>query len=64
MKKKDKLWWGVFRENLRSTVANDEYRTISEMHAFYFEHAINYPCKCNPKVIQSYIDDLNELYLK
>lgn len=64
MKKSDKEWWGNFRDNLRHTVSNDEYLKISELHAEYFNHKVNYPCKCSPKVIQSYIDDLNELYLK
>jgi hypothetical protein len=63
MTKEDKDWWNNFRDNLRNTVSNDEYRKISELHAKYFNHQVNYPCKCNPKVIQSYIDDLNELFL-
>lgn len=64
MKKTDKEWWQKFRDNLRNVVTNDEYLRISELHAQYFNHDVNYPCKCSPKVIQSYIDDLNELYLK
>lgn len=64
MKKIDRVWWKEFRDNLRGTVQNDEYNKICEFHAYYFDHAINYPCKCSPKIIQSYIDDLNELYLK
>lgn len=64
MKKSDKEWWKNFRDNLRNRVSNDEYLRISELHAHYFNHNVNYPCKCSPKVIQSYIDDLNELYLK
>lgn len=58
----DRQWWKNFRDNLRNTVSNDEYNKISELHAKYFDHKVNYPCKCNPKVIQSYIDDLNENY--
>ena len=58
------IWWASFRENLRNTIENSEYKYISELHAKYFNHKLNYPCKCNPKIIQSYIDDLNELFLK
>ena len=64
MNKIDSIWWVNFRDNLRNTVANDEYMRICELHANYFNHKLNLPCKCNPKIIQSYIDDLNELYLK
>ena len=64
MKKADKDWWKYFRDNLRNTVSNDEYKMISELHAHYFNHIVNYPCKCSPKIIQSYIDDLNKKYLE
>ena len=64
MKTEDFLWWGDFRDNLRNTLSNDEYRRVSELHAKYFNHNLVYPCKCSPKVIQSYIDDLNSLYNK
>jgi len=64
MKTEDFLWWGNFRDNLRNTVSNDEYLVICELHSKYFDHKLVLPCKCNPKVIQSYIVDLNELYLK
>lgn len=62
MNKKDRQWWQVFRDNLRGTVANDEYTRICELHAYYFNHNLNLPCKCSPEIIQSYIDDLNDLY--
>ena len=64
MNTEDKKWFNDFRENLRNTVENDEYNKLCELHAFYFNHKINYPCKCNPKIIQSYINDLTELFLK
>jgi hypothetical protein len=64
MKVKDFVWWANFRENLKNTLSNDEYINICDMHAYYFNHAVTRPCKCNPKIIQSYIDELNELFLK
>lgn len=64
MKEEDFLWWKDFRENLRNTVSNDEYRKLSELHSEYFNHELVYPCKCSPKIIQSYINDLNDLYDK
>lgn len=64
MNTEDFLWWGKFRDNLRNTVSNDEYLVICELHSLYFNHPLVKPCKCNPAIIQSYIDDLNELYLR
>jgi len=64
MTKQDWIWWQNFRDNLRGTLTNDEYLKVSELHANYFNHKVNYPCKCSPAVIQSYIDDLNEFYIK
>jgi len=62
MTKQDWLWWQTFRDNLRGTLTNDEYLKVCELHAHYYEHKVNYPCKCSPKIIQSYIDDLNEFW--
>ena len=56
-------WWKDFRETKKQYLSNDEYRTICELHALYFEHKLKYVCKCSPKHIQKYIDDLNEFYL-
>lgn len=60
MTKLDYNYWKAFREDKKSYLTNDEYRIVCELHAKYFRHDVVYPCKCNPKIIQSYIDDLNE----
>lgn len=64
MNDKDKIWWKNFRDNIRNFITNDEYKMVCELHAYYFDHVINYPCKCSPAIIQSYIDDLNDLFAK
>jgi hypothetical protein len=60
----DFIWWSTFRETPRNYLENDEYRMISEIHARLFEHELNYPCKCSPNVIQLYIDEINQEFLK
>tara|TARA_R110000822_G_scaffold252133_1_gene378824 strand:- start:136 stop:351 length:216 start_codon:yes stop_codon:yes gene_type:complete len=62
MNNQDWGWWKDFRNEKKQYLTNDEYKIICELHAKYFEHKVNYPCKCSPKVIQKYIDDLNEFY--
>ena len=56
-------WWSDFRKGKKQYLQNDEYRIICELHAKYFNHKLKYVCKCSPKSIQKYIDDLNEYYL-
>ena len=55
----DLLWWANFREKNRPYLENDEYRYICELHAREFNHKVDYVCKCNPKRIQQFIDELN-----
>lgn len=62
MNKIDLDWWEVFRSQKNNYITDEEYRRISEMHSNYLEHTLQYPCKCNPDVIQSYIHDLNTIY--
>jgi hypothetical protein len=60
----DYLYWSEFREIKRAYLTNDEYKRICEIYARLNEQYVNYPCKCSPKVIQSYIDFINESYDK
>jgi len=60
----DFLWWAKFREETKHYLYNSEYRTVCEIHARLFEHPVNYPCKCNPSVIQLYIDEINAEFIK
>lgn len=62
MDKEDFDWWHNFKTNLRNTVDDAEYRKVSELHAKYYDHIVNYPCKCEPSVLQLYIDELNIIY--
>jgi hypothetical protein len=62
MNETDYKWWQGFRDNLRNTITNSEYLKITDMHAYYFNHKVVRPCKCSPKIIQSYIDELNVIY--
>jgi len=59
MTQDDKLWWSNFREGNRPYLENDEYKMICEIHAREFNHKVDYVCKCNPKRIQQFIDELN-----
>lgn len=63
MNENDKKWWEAFRESASNTLTNEEVEKISELHAEYFLHKYHRPCGCNPRKIQSWINELNELYL-
>jgi hypothetical protein len=60
----DFIYWEKFRETPRNYLENDEYKMVCEIHARLFEHDVNYPCKCTPTVIQLYIDEINEQFVK
>jgi hypothetical protein len=60
----DFLWWTQFREETKWYLTNSEYRMVCEIHARLFEHPVNYPCKCEPTVIQLYIDEINAEFIK
>ena len=62
MEKQDWIWWAEFRKSTSNKLSNTEYNKISELHAVYFSHKKILPCKCNPKGIQRYINDLNNLF--
>lgn len=60
--KDDYNWWSLFREVKKNYLENDEFKMISEIYARLWEVKTHYPCKCSPKVIQSYIDYINKAY--
>ena len=55
-------WWSDFRNGLGKSISRVEYKKICVLHSVYFEHKLKYPCTCNPKAIQKYIDDLNKFW--
>jgi len=60
----DFIWWAKFREETKPYLHNSEYQMICQIHARLFEHEVHYPCKCNPSVVQLYINEINEEYVK
>lgn len=64
MNNTDWKWWKDFREVKRGYLTNDEYRMVSEIYARIKSQNVNYPCKCSPKVIQNYIDEINLTFEK
>ena len=59
MKKEDWLWWLNFRDKNTSTISDIEYNKIAKLHAEYFNHKLIIPCRCSPKRIQSFINEIN-----
>ena len=59
MNNKDFKWWEQFREVNRSYLENEEYRMSCEIYARVNNLPVDYVCKCNPKRIQTMIDELN-----
>jgi elongation factor P--beta-lysine ligase len=62
MNEQDKIIWAVFRDDTKGYLHHDEYMMICNYHAKYKDHELILPCKCDPAVIQSYINDLNQIF--
>ena len=62
MNNPDWNWWKLFREVKRRYLENDEYKMICEIYARVNSIQVHYPCKCSPKVIQNYIDEINKIF--
>ncbi len=61
MVKADRIKWEAFKAVKKTTITHEEYEMVCQFHAKYFNHKIDYPCKCSPKRINSFIADLNNL---
>jgi len=64
MTREDYLNWEAFRKDPKNSITSEEYEMVSRLHAKYYNHQYYKPCTCNPRTIQSWIDNLNELFLK
>lgn len=62
MDKIDQKDWIKFRSNKKSKISQIEYNMVCEMHSKYFKHKFYKPCTCNPKTINQWIAQLNDLY--
>lgn len=64
LNKKDYKYWTAFRDAKKSTITKEELNAISVIHSHYFKHKFILPCTCNPKQIQSWVNEINTLYLE
>lgn len=55
--------WEEFRKGTGSTISHEEYLFVCNLHAKYFKHKLELPCKCSPKRINQMISDLNNVYV-
>lgn len=62
MVEQDRIWWEAFREKKKNTITNEEFEMIAKLHSEYMNHTYYKPCTCNPRVIKTWIEDLNEIY--
>lgn len=62
MDKIDKIDWKKFITKNSQSIKRKEYILICELHAKYYQHRYYEPCTCNPKVIKTWIQQLNDIY--
>lgn len=61
MVKEDFDKWIKFRSSTKSEITHEEYLLVCNLHAKYFNHKLDLPCKCSPKRINQMIHDLNKI---
>ena len=62
LNKKDYKYWTKFRSSSKNSITGSELKRISTIHSEVFEHKYKLPCTCNPKGIQRFINDINNIY--
>lgn len=62
LNKSDKKLWTEFRNNKRSKITRAEFQLLCTLHSKYLNHKYYEPCTCNPKTINKWIKELNEVY--
>ena len=56
--------WTIFRKSKRVTITAKEFEMVCKFHALYSvpKHHYYKPCTCNPRIIKSWITDLNNIW--
>jgi hypothetical protein len=62
MDKNDRDEWMKFRSQNTSLITAKEYEMVCLFHSKYFNHKFQKPCTCSPKIINSWISQINKLY--
>lgn len=62
MEKLDRVDWEHFRSDVSTKLTQDQFQLVCELHAKYFKHRFYKPCTCSPRVINTWIAQLNDLY--
>lgn len=62
MLSEDFYTWKDFKNNSSNKLSEEETKTISYLHAKYFNHSYHIPCTCSPKTWNSWISHLNVIY--
>lgn len=54
--------WTEFREKKSQKITHKEFQMVCDLHSKYYNHRYYEPCTCNPKTIQRWIKDLNDVF--
>ena len=54
--------WELFRKSKRVTITAKEFEMVCQLYALYNKKPYRKPCTCNPRIIKSWITDLNAIW--
>ena len=58
----DYMAWQVFLSNTNDTLSKAEQELLAKLHSKYYNHSYYIPCTCNPKVYNTWIEQLNTVF--
>ena len=62
MEELDKIDWREFRASVNNVLSREQFELICQLHSKYYKHSYYKPCTCSPKVIKTWIAQLNDIY--
>ena len=62
MEELDKIDWAEFRASVNNVLNREQFELICQLHAKYYKHSYYKPCTCLPKVVKTWIAQLNDIY--
>ena len=54
--------WTKFREKNSTSINQDEFQLVCELHSDLFNHKFYKPCTCRPQEINKWIKEINQKY--
>ena len=59
----DKIIWQGVKQRTKTTMSNQDFKIMCQLHSKYFNHRYYEPCTCNKRILRSWIHQLDNKLL-